>query len=149
MLVVAASSFAAPAVVAADGPYSGPPDVNIDDPTAGPSQSLTVVLTGFLPGEIIDLTNSCGGLPAVTADGAGSYTLLITAPSTATSCTITGTGRTSGRTDSAEFVVSLPPPIPSTGSDSDRTLLVGVELMALGAALVGVATVRRRRTASV
>lgn len=142
-------ALATPAAALADGPYSGPPDVSVDDPTAGPSQPLTVTLTGFLPDEVIDITDSCGGTGTISADGTGAATLVVTAPATAGSCTLTGTGRTSGRTDSASFVVSLPPPIPSTGSNSTGILTLGLEVAALGAGLVGVAAVRRRRTATV
>lgn len=148
VLCTVVAAFVAPAVAAADGPYSGPPDVNVDDPTAGPSQSITITLTGFLPGEPIDIVNSCGGTPSVVADGTGAATIVITAPSSARSCTITGTGRTTGRTDTAGFVVSLPPPMPPTGSDANGTLLFGLEAMVLGAGLVTVAAVRRRRTAA-
>jgi len=140
-------ALAAPMVAQADGPYSGPPDVSIDDPTSGPSQSLTVTLTGFLPDEVIEVTNSCGGTGTVSADGTGAATLVVTAPSTAGTCNLTGTGRTSGRTDVASFVVSLPPPIPSTGSNSTGILTLGLEVAALGTGLVGVAAIRRRRTA--
>lgn len=148
LICAAVAAFGMPALAAADGPYTGPPDVNVDDPSAGPGQSLTVTLTGFLPGEIIDIVISCGGSPSVTADISGAATITVTAPGSAGTCNVTGTGRTTGRTDVASFVVSLPPPIPPTGTNADTALTLGLQITALGAALVGVAAVRRRRTAA-
>ena len=137
-------SLAAAAPVYAS-PYSGPPSLSVDDPETTPNQPITVTFTGFAPGETINVTNTCGDATSVTANGSGEASLRVNAPNTPGDCTVTGTGATSSRTDSAAFTVASLAPIPATGSDSSNLLVRSAQALGLGVVLVGITLIRRRR----
>lgn len=133
--------------VADASPYSGP-TVSVDDPTPAPKQSIVVTLSGYQPGETINITNSCGSPTTVIADGAGTASFTVTAPETAGTCTITGTGQTSGLSDSVEFTVDASA-LPVVGSESKNLLATSAQVTVAGIGLVGLAVMVRRRRANI
>jgi LPXTG-motif cell wall-anchored protein len=168
---VAALSLA-PAVAGAV-PY-GPDDpaITLDTSTPPPGGDVVASLFGYEGGEDIeiDVSPASGAragesfrLPravvgTVTSDADGSATAVIVAPSAAGTYVVTGTGLSSGGVASATFTVTTSGGgggggggggLPATGSDSNQLLQTGGVVLALGAGLVGVAALRRRRTASI
>ena len=156
-------------------PY-GPGDVSIslDDSTPPPGGDVTATLFAYQGGEDIEIDVSLQGeepnigasfrLPrtvvgTVTADANGDATAVLVAPDAAGTYVVTGTGLTSGAQAQATFTVEtevVPPTttpgggggggLPPTGGDSDQLVQTGAIVLAMGAGLVGVAALRRRRT---
>jgi LPXTG-motif cell wall-anchored protein len=151
LIVIAAASMsvALPGLASAS-PYSGAPDVSVDDTTPTPGQTIVVSLSGFLPGETVTVT--VNPTYTVTANSSGSASLSIPAPTALGTFTVTGTGVTSGRTDSVTITVVAATGggggLPATGSESSEMLQLAFGAAALGAGLVGVTVIRRRRPAN-
>lgn len=154
-LVAALAAFFIPAAVSAGvDPYAESAQVNVDDTTPTPGQSVTITLSGFGAGETVRVVVTPGNtVITVTADAAGAASVQFTAPAVAGSYTVTGTGLTTSRTDSVTIMVSAAGGgggvLPDTGSESSRLLRLGGVAAAFGAALVGVSMVRRRQRQSV
>jgi 5'-nucleotidase len=150
------------------------PTVSIPAPTVTPGASITVVFSGFEPGETItiDVTpapQSRAGesfrvprvvVGTVTADPEGAATVVIEAPSAPGVYNVTATSE-SGRVATATFTVLASAgggavgggaggtgggSLPATGSESNQLVQTGIVVVALGAGLVGVTALRRRRT---
>lgn len=126
---------------------------------SAPGASIVVVLSGFTPGEKVTITvnpsgstTNAGGTVSATgiADSTGTVRVSVKMPSAVGTYVVTGTGVTSGKTNSASVLVSAAgggggTPLPSTGSDSTRLGAIGLGLLVLGAGTVVGA--RRRRHA--
>ena len=148
-------------------PY-GPGDegITLDDTVVTPGQDITVLLFGFDPGETVEIDvtpqEARAAVGTITADADGEATAIIEAPTTPGDYSVTGTGLTSGGVATATFTVegstgtTVPGTtvpgggggggLPATGSDSNQLVQTGAIVVALGAGLVGVAALRRRRT---
>lgn len=175
--VAAVAALSLTPAVAGAVPY-GPDDpaITLDNPTPPAGSDVVASLFGYEGGEDIeiDVSSSGGGgagesfrvpravVGTVTADADGSATAVIVAPSAAGTYTVTGTGLSSGGVATATFTVTTSGggggggtggggggSLPATGSDSNQLVQTGGVVLALGAGLVGVAALRRRRTASV
>jgi LPXTG-motif cell wall-anchored protein len=155
------------------------PAITLDNPTPAPGSDVSASFFGYEGGEDIeiDVSPSGGGgagesfrapravVGTVTSDADGSATAVIVAPSAAGTYVVTGTGLSSGGVATATFVVTSSGgggggggggsggggggSLPATGSDSNQLVQTGGVVLALGAGLVGVAALRRRRSATV
>lgn len=154
-LVAALAAFWAPAVASAGvDPYATQPQVNADDTTPNPGQTLTVTLSGFQANETVRVVLAPNDTVVdVKVDAAGAGSTQLKAPTTLGGYTITATGLTSGKKDTVSITVVAAGGggggLPGTGSESGRLLRLGGVAAVFGAALVGVAAVRRRRPVSV
>ena len=85
-----------------------------------------------------------------TTDGSGSATITITAPATAGTYTVTATGGGEcSDVASLAIVVTTGGGLPSTGSNSTMPgLQIAIVAVLVGGALVGLASMRRRRSAA-
>ncbi len=150
-----AGTFTVDGVFDTDGYLACLSGSNSTPKSARPGASIVVVLTGFTPGETVNLvieglagTTSAPGNPIVAkADASGTIRVSVKMPSTAGTYRVTATGVTSGKAVSAEVVVSATAPVgtvlPQTGSDALRVTAVGLGLVVLGAG--GLMGARRRR----
>jgi LPXTG-motif cell wall-anchored protein len=169
--VAAAAALTLSPVAVGAVPY-GPSDPTVSLPTSTvtPGGSFTVTFFGFDPFEVItvdvstDSSSRAGEsfrapravVGTVTADSEGTATVVIEAPSASGTYVITATGD-SGNVATATFTVVASSgggggggtgggSLPATGSDSNQLVQTGGVVLALGAGLVGVAALRRRRT---
>jgi LPXTG-motif cell wall-anchored protein len=117
--------------------------------TLGETVSFAVVVAGGDSDQ-----GSCTG-PAgarfVSATTGPSATVTMTAPTAPGTYTVTATGLTSGATASATLTVVAAPAapgggLPTTGSDSEPIMQIGIGLLAVGTGLAFVANKRRHRT---
>lgn len=136
---------------AADYPVGTPTvTTSSSSPTAGSSVTLTA--NGFCANAVVVFTGGGKTLGQATASAAGSASLTITAPTTAGTFNVTAT---SSGTCSAVASLALSvqasggSAIPVTGSDSGSGLQLGALAVGIGAALIGVASFRRRRTVAI
>lgn len=150
-LVLASTVGFGAATVHAESYPPGGPAIAVPNSTPAPGESFNISLTGYCADDDVNLVLSGPGgdvdLGTVTVDGSGVATFPFTAPPTAGSYTIAGTG-----TDCPLYVASLgivvSVDIPSAGSDSQSGLMLGAGAVGAGALLVGIAAVRRRRPAA-
>lgn len=147
--------------VAAGGYPPATPTVesSSSSPTAG--SSITLTATGFCPGSTVTFTISgVGTVGTSVADDSGSASVTIAAPATPGTYTVTAsstappsdpTAVADPCTDVAELeitVLSAGPVLPGTGSNTTMPgLQIGIIAVLAGGALVGLATIRRRRLA--
>lgn len=169
--VAAVAALSLTPVAAGAVPYGADdPTVSISTPTVTPGGSITVTFFGFDPFEVItiDVSLDSGAragesfrapravVGTVTADAEGTATVVVEAPSAAGTYVITATGD-AGNVATASFTVVASGgggggggtgggSLPATGSDSNQLVQTGGVVLALGAGLVGVAALRRRRT---
>lgn len=178
MLPIAALAGAAllaiePAIAQDETPYPpAQPTLTVDDTLVVSGDTVTVVGTGFAPGEDVQITVTVNAQAApqfqaggsgegiamvpvaavaaqtsqvVTANADGGFTADVTLTLVGQD-TITATGLESGR--SASVVVTVVPPtpgLPKTGNSTSRLLAVGGGVIALGSALLlGLLLWRRR-----
>ncbi len=162
-----AATFTVDGVFDTDGYLACLSGSNSTPKSAKPGTSIVVVLTGFTPGETVNLlieglaggtntpnagTGAPGNPIVAKADASGTVRVSVKMPSTAGTYRVIATGATSGKVVSAEVVVSATAPagtvLPQTGSDTLRVTAVGLGLVVLGAGgLIG-ARRRRRLTAA-
>jgi LPXTG-motif cell wall-anchored protein len=176
-VAAAAALSLAPATVGAVPYGPEDPTISIPSPTVVPGGSITVTFFGFDPSEEItvdvSLLNDAARagesfrapravVGSVTADAEGSASVIIEAPSAPGTYLVTATGAESGAVATATFTVEGTSggggssgggstgggSLPATGSDSNQLVQTGAVVLALGAGLVGVAALRRRRTAT-
>ena len=139
------------ATVHAESYPPGGPDIAVPNSTPEPGDTFDVDLDGYCPNDVVNLVLSGPDgdidLGTVTVDGSGTASFPFTAPDKAGSYTIAGTG-----TDCPSYVASIgivvSVDIPHAGSDSQSGLMLGAGAVGIGALLVGVAAVRRRRPAA-
>jgi LPXTG-motif cell wall-anchored protein len=162
--VAAVAALSLSPMVAGAVPYGGDdPTVSIPSPTVNPGGVITVTFSGFDPFEGITIdvsvdTSARAGesfrapravVVTVTADAEGTATIVIEAPSAPGTYVITATGDM-GNVATATFTVVAAGggggELPTTGSDNNQLVQTGGVVLALGAGLVGVAALRRRRT---
>lgn len=159
--LLAAVVTASPVAAAGPGYPPGGPAVgsSSSSPTAG--SSITLTASGFCPGSTVTFSISgVGVVGSGTADGSGTVSITIAAPSTPGTYTVTATSTpppseptalTDPCADVAELeitVQSAGPVLPGTGSNTTMPgLQIALVSVLAGGALVGLATVRRRRLA--
>ena len=143
------ASVAIAAPVSAGYP-PGSPTVESSSGTPAPGASIDIHLTGFCPSSsvVLDIDGTTVGGGAT--NGSGSVTITIAAPSTAGTHTITATA-SGDCTDVASLaiVVTAGGGLPTTGSNTTMPgLQIAIVAVLVGGALVGLASMRRRRSAA-
>lgn len=137
------------------------PTVASSSSTPTPGSSITLTASGFCPGSTITFAISgVGTVGSGVADGSGAVSVTIAAPATPGTYTVTATATPPGPDPTAiadpcadvadlEITVqSAGPVLPGTGSNSTMPgLQIALISVLAGGALVGLATVRRRRLA--
>jgi len=135
------------AAIAAAYPV-GDPEITVSDSSPLPGGQLTVNASEFCAGDTVTLTIVPDGseVGQLTADGNGNVAFVITAPAAVGTYVLTASG-TNCRDTFASSTINVVQPggIPRTGNDSGSTLQLGAIVVAAGAALLGVAALRRRR----
>jgi len=129
--------------------------------TVAPGGAVSGIFAGCELGEAVSFTlagailrETCeasggGAARSLAAPGDATATAMLTAPRAAGTYTVSATGATSGATASATLTVVVPTAagdvggLPSTGSDSDRTLWIATAALVMGLGLVVVAWRRR------
>lgn len=154
--------FAAVATVSPVAAYPpATPTVESSSSTPTPGSSITLTASGFCPGSTVTFAISGVGVVGTgVADGSGTVSVTVAAPATAGTYTVTATSTPPAPDptaigdpceDVAELeitVQSAGPVLPGTGSNSTMPgLQIALVSVLVGAALVGLATVRRRRLA--
>jgi lipopolysaccharide/colanic/teichoic acid biosynthesis glycosyltransferase len=110
-------------------------------------ETVAFTLAGATVSEICD--SGGGAARSLSALEGATATAMLTAPTAAGTYTVTATGATSGATASARLTVVVATAagdadgLPSTGSDSDRTLWIATAAVVMGLGLVVVAWRRR------
>ena len=124
-----------------------------DDPPPSVLQvpgAIDITVSGFCPSSSVVLDIDGTTVGGGTTDGSGSATITITAPTTAGTYTVTATA--SGECSdvaSLAIVVTAGGGLPSTGSNSTMPgLQIAIVAVLVGGALVGLASMRRRRSAA-
>lgn len=134
--------------------------------SAGESVEIDVSPEGSAPSLGRSFSNPRVVVGTTTADSDGEAVATLVAPSTPGTYVVTATGLSSGNQAQSQFTVDGAVPVnqgtgggsssssgsgssggglPATGSDAAPLLRAGVLVLALGAGLVGVAMLRRRR----
>ena len=134
--------------------------------TVSPGASFVVVFSGCQLGETVNVTlagvtvattcTGAGGTGRLMQPAGGTASATLTAPTAPGTYTITATGLTSGFTASTTITVVAQTTttaartgggggLPTTGSDSEPIVQIGVGLVAVGAGLAFVAHRRRHR----
>jgi len=143
------ASVAVASPVAAAYP-PGSPAVESSSATPAPNAPITITVTDFCASTefVVDIDGTV--VASGTTDGIGSATVSITAPAAVGSYTVTVTaGGECSDVASLGIDVTAGSGLPSTGSNSTMPgLQIGIIAMLLGGALVGLASMRRRATAS-
>jgi hypothetical protein len=163
VLVLAVTAVAAPSAVSAQESgacgflaedYEGTTTFTADRTTAAPGETITVVGTGWGPGQQVDIKVDGSPNQVVTADASGRFEFPYTVPAdlegtvTITAvCGAIGQALTvSAEAGAAQVQVAGNQQLPRTGDDSFPLLRVGALLVAAGVlAVVGARTVRARR----
>jgi len=127
-----------------------PPSATVDSssPTAG--APVTVIFSNFCPNDTLTVKLGSTVVGTVKADATGVATFTGPAPTTTGTYTFSATG-TACPTLVASLSISVVAPaggIPATGSGSTSAgLEFGAVAVAVGAGMIGVAAIRRRRPA--
>lgn len=152
-LLVAFVGLLAPVAIAAPvaaGYPPGSPTVESSSGTPAPGASIDITVSGFCPSSSVVLDIDGTTVGGGTTDGSGSVTITITAPATAGTYTVTATGGGEcSDVASLAIVVTAGGGLPSTGSNSTMPgLQIAIVAVLVGGALVGLASMRRRRSAA-
>jgi len=146
-IAVAAVLWLGVASAAADYPVSAPTLVTSDaTPTAGAPITLTV--SGWCLSATVVFTTDGVTLGSATTDAAGTASITINAPTSAGAFDVTASssGSCVASASVSMSVVTPGPGLPRTGSGSTISgLLLGAAAVGSGAALIGLAGLRRRR----
>jgi len=129
----------------------GEPELTVSNSSPPPGGQLTVNASGFCPGKTVTLTIAPNGavVDELTANQDGNVSFVMSAPAAVGTYVLTAIGTNCpGSTASSSINVVRRGGIPSTGSDSGSTLRLGVIAVSVGASLLGVAALRRRRPAT-
>ncbi len=146
--VLATIGFGA-AVASADYGTANP-SVTVSSSSPAPGASVTVGFGSFCPGDTINITVGSTVVGTVVADGQGNASFVISAPTAVGTYAVSGTGTTCPSLTASAFITVLAPvgALPATGSSSTSAGLgLGVLAVAAGVCMIGVAGIRRRRTA--
>ena len=125
----------------------GAPRVVVTPTTVGVGDQLTIRVTGFAPGERVqvELHSTPVTLGTITVDAQGSGTLVTRVPSVpAGAHTVVVKGLSSGVEASQAVTISSKPALPTTGAEQAFVLVLAA--LGLGVAVVALSARRRSRT---
>lgn len=135
---------------------AGGPQITVNPGTTTPGGTITVDLSGWLPGSSVTVSILCNGTQITLgnvsigegATGQGVFTVPSTCPNGPTSVSAAGFDMKNdpATVEGAVVINSVPTNLPLTGSDTGKLVTTGAALVVIGAAALYGSLRGRRRT---